>query len=78
MPIGLGMQVFGVFNSLIGTVVKNSVIEFDDDWEEKSNVAAMGSRLLRWRTQIAGFLLLSFSFFLLSFFSNLSFDLSID
>mmetsp|Transcript_8614 Transcript_8614/g.25881 ORF Transcript_8614/g.25881 Transcript_8614/m.25881 type:complete len:758 (+) Transcript_8614:498-2771(+) len=41
------LQVFGVFNSLLGAVVKNSRIEFDDDWEEKSNVAATGSRLLR-------------------------------
>lgn len=41
------LQVFGVFNSLLGAVVKNSVIEFDDDWEEKSNIAATGSRLLR-------------------------------
>ena len=44
---GRGPQVFGVFNSLLGAVVKNSRIEFDDDWEEKSNVAATGSRLLR-------------------------------
>lgn len=36
-----------MFNSLLGAVVKNSVIEFDDDWEEKSNIAATGSRLLR-------------------------------
>jgi hypothetical protein len=39
--------VFGVFNSVLGAVVPNSRIEFDDDWEEKSDIAATGSRMLR-------------------------------
>ena len=41
------LQVFGVFNTLLGAVVKNSRIEFDDDWEEKSDIAATGKRLLQ-------------------------------
>jgi hypothetical protein len=42
------LQVFGVFNNVLGAVVPNSRIEFDDDWEEKSDIAATGSRMLRW------------------------------
>ena len=43
----LSLQVFGVFNNVLGAVVPNSRIEFDDDWEEKSDIAATGSRMLR-------------------------------
>jgi hypothetical protein len=39
--------VFGVFNNVLGAVVPNSRIEFDDGWEEKSDIAATGSRMLR-------------------------------
>lgn len=46
------LQVFGVFNTLLGSVVPNSRIEFDDDWEEKSDIAATGSRLLRYTTSV--------------------------
>lgn len=37
-----------MFNGMLGAVVPNSRIEFDDDWEEKSDIAATGSRLLRY------------------------------
>ena len=42
------LQVFNVFNRVLGFFFRSSRIEFDDDWEEKSELAANGLRLLRW------------------------------
>ncbi len=41
------MQVFNVFNRVLGFFIRSKRIDFDDDWEEKSELAGNGARLLR-------------------------------
>ena len=40
-------QVFNVFNRVLGFFIRSKRIDFDDDWEEKSELAGNGARLLR-------------------------------
>ena len=47
------LQVFNVFNRVIGFFARSSRIEFDDDWEEKSELASNGLRLLTCATPAA-------------------------
>ncbi len=41
------MQVFNVFNRVLGFFIRSKRIDFDDDWEERSELAGNGARLLR-------------------------------
>ena len=47
------LQVFNVFNRVLGFFARSSRIEFDDDWEEKSELAGNGLRLLRYSPNTA-------------------------
>ena len=37
-----------MFNRVLGFFIRSKRIDFDDDWEEKSELAGNGARLLRY------------------------------